>query len=101
MNTPDLQVRTTETGLEVRLHIQPRAKHPGIAGIHNGALKIKVTAPPVDDAANRAVIEFFAALLKIPKSSIQIVSGLKSKDKTLEIKGLSRSDFFARAGLTP
>ncbi|NLT67356.1 MAG: YggU family protein [Acidobacteria bacterium] len=101
MNITDLQVRATETGLEVRLHIQPRAKRPGIAGIHNGALKIKVTAPPVDDAANRAVIEFFATLLEIPKSSIQIVSGLKAREKTLEIRGLSRSDFFVRAGLTP
>ena len=91
MTEQELQVRETASGLEVRLHVQPRAKRFGISGIHNGALKVKVTAPPVDDAANRAIVECFARLLGIPRSSIRIVSGLKSRDKILQISGISLS----------
>lgn len=91
MNAEELQIRETPSGLEIRLHVQPRARRSEIAGIHNGALKLKVTAPPVDDAANKAVIEFMAGLLGIPKSSLQIVSGMKSRDKTLQIKNIPRS----------
>ena len=95
MKTEDLQVRESASGLEIRLHVQPRAKRSEVSGIHNGALKLKVTAPPVDDAANRAIIEFFSDRLGIPKSSLRIISGLKSRDKTLQINGLSLQSFLA------
>jgi uncharacterized protein len=96
MNAADLDCRETPAGLEIRLHVQPRAKHCEMSGIHNRALKIKVTAPPVDDAANRAVVELFSALLGISRSSLQIISGLKSRDKTLQIKGISLRGFLDR-----
>jgi uncharacterized protein len=96
MDDASLQIRETAAGLEVRIHVQPRARRSELAGIHNGALKIKVLAPPVDDAANRAIIEFFSGLLDISKSSIRIMSGQKSRDKTLLIQGLSRKAFIAR-----
>ena len=96
MNAAELQIRQTASGLEVRLHVQPRAKRSEISGVRNGALKLKVTAPPVDDAANRAITEFFSGLLGIPKSSLQIVSGVKSRDKTLQIRGVSLPDFLTR-----
>lgn len=96
MNAADLDCRETPAGLEIRLHVQPRAKHCEMSGIHNRALKIKVTAPPVDDAANRAVVELFSALLGISRSSLQITSGLKSRDKTLQIKGISLRGFLDR-----
>jgi uncharacterized protein len=89
----DLKVRETSLGLEFQLHVLPRAKRSELAGLHNGALKMRVTAPPVDDAANRAIIEFFASLLDIPKSSIQILTGAKSRDKKIQIKGLRLSRF--------
>jgi uncharacterized protein len=93
MDEDTLQIRETAAGLEVHLHVQPRARRSELCGIHNGALKIKVLAPPVDDAANRAIIEFFSSLLDISKSSIRITSGQKSRDKTLLIQGLSRKAF--------
>jgi uncharacterized protein (TIGR00251 family) len=91
-----LQIRKTPTGLEVRLHALPRAKHCEVSGVHNGALKVKVTAPPVDDAANRAIIDFFARVLHVPKSSLTIPSGARSRDKTLQIKGLTPQEFLKR-----
>ncbi len=100
MNSTELDIRATAEGLCVRLHVQPRAKHSEISGTHNGALKMKITAPPVDDAANRAVIEYFSSLFGIPKSNLRIISGLKSREKTLQIKGLSLSTFISGIGPT-
>ncbi len=91
----ELDARETTTGLRVRLHVTPRAKRCEVSGTRNGALKVKVTAPPVDDAANRSVIDFFSSLLHIPKSRITIAAGLKSRDKVLQIKDLSLQDFSA------
>jgi uncharacterized protein len=91
-----LRVRETGNSVEVALHVQPRARRTEIAGEFNGALKLKVMAPPVDEAANRAVIQFFASILAVPKSRVQIVSGDKSREKILRIEGISLNDFLAR-----
>ena len=88
-----IQVSETGEGLTVRLHVLPRAKRGELAGLHNGALKVKVTAPPVENAANRAVIDFFSELLGISKSNLKILAGTKSREKLLQIKGLSIVDF--------
>jgi len=96
MTYEGLQVRETADGLHVRLHVQPRARRCEIAGLHSGALKVKVTAPPVDDAANRAIIDFFSELLDISKSSLCILAGLKSREKILQIQGISLRDFYER-----
>jgi uncharacterized protein (TIGR00251 family) len=93
MNSSDLKIRETGLGLEIQLHVLPRAKRSELSGLHNGALKLKITAPPVDDAANRAIVEFFSRLLGISKSGIQIVSGLKSREKTLQVQGITRASF--------
>jgi uncharacterized protein len=95
MTNADLQFNETSEGLTVRLHVLPRAKRSEIAGLHNGALKVRVTAPPVDDAANRAIVEFFSGLLGISRSNLKILAGNKSREKVLQIKGVSRVGFMA------
>jgi uncharacterized protein (TIGR00251 family) len=89
MDEVPLRIREKEGGVEIAIHVQPRAGRNAVAGIHNGALKIKVTAPPVDDAANAAVIGFFSTLLKVPRSRLAITSGRKSRDKILRVEGAS------------
>ncbi len=97
---PDaLRIKENASFLDVPLHVQPRAHRTEIAGTHNGALKLKVQAPPVDDAANEAVVRFFSRLLDIPKARLSIVSGAKSRDKILRIQGGSLAQF--RARITP
>jgi uncharacterized protein len=96
MSEPRWRIRQTDSGLEVALHVQPRARRNEIVGVHNGALKLKISAPPVDDAANRAVIEFFASLLDVPKTRLQIVAGLRSREKLLKIESVSIADFSRR-----
>ena len=101
MAISDLRVRQVPNGLEVSLHIQPRARRTEMAGTHNGALKLRVQAPPVDDAANRAVVLFFSKLLGIAKSRILITAGEKSRDKILRIGGISLSDFLCSLPAEP
>lgn len=96
MNDVAWKVRETATGVDVPLHIQPRARRDELAGFHNGALKLRIAAPPVDDAANRSVITFFSSLLDIPKSRFEMTSGLRSRNKILHISGISRSEFLTR-----
>jgi uncharacterized protein len=98
MNNPGLKVRETHSGLEVQLHVLPRAKRSEIAGLHNGALKVRITAPPVDDAANRAIVEFISRLLDLPKSNVHILAGLKSREKTLQLKGITLNRFLEVIG---
>lgn len=69
--------------------VQPRAKRNAIAGELGDALKISLTAPPVDGKANAACIEFFANLLKVPRSSVTIAAGQSSRNKMIRVAGLS------------
>ena len=92
----DLRVRETDQGLEVAVHVMPRAKSCRISGVHNGALKVRVQSPPVDGAANRALVGFFSGLLGISKSRFQILSGPRSRNKVLQIKNLSLREFLDR-----
>ena len=85
-------MQESATGTTISLFVQPRAGKTGIAGIHDGNLKLRLAAPPVDGEANRECILFFAKFLKIPKSDIAILHGDKSRRKTLAIRGLSPED---------
>lgn len=70
----------------VRIH--PRAKKNAITGKVGEAIKLSLTAPPVDGKANQACIEFFAKLLNVPRSSVTIASGQSSRNKVIRVAGL-------------
>jgi uncharacterized protein len=89
---PDGLISGTSEGVTISLHLQPRASRTEICGIQGDELKVRVTAPPVEDAANRLCIEFFAKLFKLPKSAVSIVSGHKSRHKRLHISGVTMKD---------
>ncbi len=65
------------------LYVQPRSSRNELVGLHGDALKLRLTTPPVDGKANKAVIAFLAKVLKMPKSAILIKSGLQSRSKKL------------------
>lgn len=73
----------------VSLYIQPAAAQTQIAGRHDGLIKVRVAAPPVEGAANQALVEFVAKRLGIPKSRVRVVAGMTSRRKVLEIDGVS------------
>jgi len=85
----DILQAESEASFFLNVHIQPKSSFNRIGGIHAGALKICITAPPVDGKANKAVIAFVANLLGIPKSAVTIRSGQQSRTKRLHIAGCS------------
>ena len=78
-------VQQTADGLVFKIVVQPRSSRNMIAGLHGDALKVKLTAPPVDGAANRMCIKFLAKCLGVPKSSLSIVSGETSRTKRISL----------------
>ena len=72
----------------IRLHIQPRGSKDEITGIHGDALKIRVTSPPVDGAANSHIIELISKKLHIARSRIELVQGDRSRHKTIRVSGI-------------
>jgi uncharacterized protein (TIGR00251 family) len=87
------------TGISFAVKIHPRAKKNAIAGELGDALKVSLTAPPVEGRANDVCIEFFANLLKVPRSSVTIASGLKSRRKVIRVTGLSAEEVRKRIGM--
>ena len=72
--------------VRLRVHLQPRAAHSRIVGRHGDAIKIQVHAPPVEGAANAALVRLLAATLGVPARAVRIVHGETSRDKLLEIE---------------
>jgi uncharacterized protein (TIGR00251 family) len=75
--------------LSFAVRVQPRASRDEIAGEYQGGLKIRLTAPPVDDRANEALRKLLAARLKVPLSAVRIASGERSRTKRVEIRGVT------------
>ena len=86
-------------GVSFQVKVHPRGKKDAITGALGDALKLSLTAPPVEGRANEACIEFFARLLKVPRSSITIASGRSSRLKVIRITGITAAEF--RAQLPP
>lgn len=86
-----LDLKTTAQSLTFAVYVQPRASRLGFAGCHQTALKIMLTAPPADGAANQQCIELLAKTLGVPKSAIDIVSGHTARTKRIRIQPNSAS----------
>jgi uncharacterized protein (TIGR00251 family) len=76
-------------GVSFAVKVHPRGKKNAITGEIGDALKVALTAPPIDGRANEACIEFFAKLLKVPRSSVTIASGLSSRNKVIRVAGVT------------
>jgi uncharacterized protein len=93
-----IPVHGSSAGVSFAVKVQPRAKKNAIVGELGDALKVSLTAPPVEGRANDACIEFFANLLKVPRSSVSIASGEKSRRKVIRVAGLSAEELRKRLG---
>lgn len=78
----------TPEGVRLELLIQPRASKSEVIGPHDGRMKIRIKAPPVDGEANKELISFLAKHLHLPRAAIRIVSGETGRRKTVELHGI-------------
>lgn len=92
-------VQDVEGGCTLVVRAHPGARKNDITGLHAGAVKISLTAPPVDGRANEALIEFMAERLRIPRARISLVSGATGRLKLLRITGKSAAE--VQAALFP
>ncbi len=91
---PAIHARGTAVRLDVR--VTPRASKSAVDGVRDGRLVVKVTAPPVDAAANDAVVALLADVLHVPKRTISIVLGATGRNKTIEVSGVAVEAIRAR-----
>lgn len=92
----DFKISSAEGGAAFAVRVVPRASKNEISGRHGEAVKIRLTAPPVEGAANEALIGFLSEILEVRKSQIEILSGHVSRDKIVCVVGLMPHDVEAR-----
>ena len=91
-------IHDTAAGATFAVKVHPRAKRNAITGKLGDALKLALTAPPIEGRANDACVEFFAKLLRVPRSSVTIASGETSRNKVIRVAGLSAQEVGRRMG---
>jgi uncharacterized protein (TIGR00251 family) len=89
MVDPLLWSTATPETVVFSVRVQPRASEDAVVGIMDGALKIRLRAPPHEDRANAALCEYLAQLLKTPKSAVRILAGHRSRIKRVEVRGVT------------
>ncbi len=89
-------LRETAVGVVLTLKVIPRSSVNAVAGVQADALKLKITAPPVDSAANAEVVRFLAQVLDVPRSAVQLLRGATSRHKQVQVVGLSGSQLLQR-----
>jgi uncharacterized protein (TIGR00251 family) len=88
--------KNEDDGVSFAVRVQPRARRNAIVGELGDALKIALTAPPVEGRANEACIEFLAELLDVPRASVTIASGQSSRNKVIRVTGISVAEIRRR-----
>ena len=91
-----IPLRQTSSGIILSVKVQPRARKNAISGAVGDALKLALTAPPVEGKANQAVIDFLADFFEIPRSSITIASGKTSRLKVVHVSGTNTEHLYRR-----
>jgi uncharacterized protein (TIGR00251 family) len=91
-------VRVVAGGVRIDLRVIPRSPRTAVDGVRDGRLVLRVTAPPVDHAANEAVVAAIAEVLDVPKRAVRLVSGATSRNKSVEVEGVAADTAAARLG---
>jgi uncharacterized protein (TIGR00251 family) len=91
-------IHATADGVTLDIRVVPRAGRAGIAGTRNGALLVRLNAPPVDGAANAELVTVMARVLGVPRKAVSIVAGERSRFKRVRIHGATVDDVTAKLG---
>jgi len=73
----------------IHVHVQPQARRTEVAGLHGESVKIRLAAPPLDNRANEALVDFVAGRFGVARRDVTLLSGEKSREKRLEVRGSS------------
>ena len=92
-------IQVGKRGVTLRVRVTPRASRNALAGVQAGALRVRLTAPPVEGAANEALIAYLAELLGIARRQVSIASGLASRSKFVVIVGVDMEQARQRLGI--
>jgi uncharacterized protein (TIGR00251 family) len=90
-----LELEAKEGAMIFPVRVQPRASEDEVAGVMDGALKVRLRAPALEDRANEALCEYLAGLLKTPKAAVRILSGHHSRSKRVEVRGVTEQQVLA------
>jgi uncharacterized protein (TIGR00251 family) len=88
----ELRIREQDGAITFEVRVAPRASRNRVIGVHEGALKVALTAPPVDGAANEALRKLLAKALGVAKSEVEILRGDRARIKLLRVQGISASE---------
>ena len=91
-----LRIKKCNSGVQFPVYILPRSSQNKISGLRGTALKIKLTAPPVDGEANKALVKFIARALGASSGNISIVSGAAGRNKTISVEDLDEAGLMAK-----
>ena len=91
-----VRIDASREGALLSVRVQPRAKREGIIGVHDGALKIALRAPPVDGAANSALLKRLAKTFEVPMKTLSISSGATGRQKRILFGGMTPETLRAR-----
>lgn len=86
----------TPVGVRIPVQAQPRAGRNRVVGVHGDAIKIQIASPPVDGAANDAIVRYVAKVLDVPRGSITLVQGERSRHKIIEVSGMGVAEVAER-----
>lgn len=93
-------MQASDAGVLLRIRVQPRARADRIEGVYGDQLRIRLTAPPVDGAANAACLAFLAKSLSVKRSQVHLRAGLKSRDKVVFVSGLTPEQITRSLGIS-
>ena len=87
--TDELRVQSRRGSVRFSVHVQPRASRSEVVGLYGDALKVRLTAQPLEGAANQALVELLASLLAVGRGAVRIVAGATSRTKIVEVDGIT------------
>jgi uncharacterized protein len=85
-------IRSTAVGVEIDIRVIPRAHTTQLAGVRNDRVLVRLSAPPVEGAANAALVAFLAEVLSVPSRRVRVISGARSREKRVAVDGVTKSE---------
>jgi uncharacterized protein len=88
----ELSITESADGVRLNVRVVPRSSKTALDGVHDGALRVRLNAPPVDGAANKALCDFLAKSFGLRKRDVELIQGERSRQKTVLLHGICRAD---------